>query len=46
MSTRQDGFKQVNYIGVIPHLVEAIKEQQRMISELHIEVSILKGEKI
>ena len=34
VSNNNDGFKTVNYIGVIPHLVEAIKEQQKMIEEL------------
>ncbi len=32
--TSSDGFKTVNYIGIIPVLIEAIKEQQKEIKEL------------
>jgi hypothetical protein len=35
-------FKMVNYIGVIPVLVEAIKEQQKEIEELKIEIQNMK----
>jgi hypothetical protein len=36
-----NGFKSVNYSGLLPVLVEAIKEQQKMISELQEKVERL-----
>jgi hypothetical protein len=36
-------FKMVNYIGVIPVLVEAIKEQQRIIEEMKLEIEALQN---
>ncbi|MDC0303640.1 tail fiber domain-containing protein [Flavobacteriales bacterium] len=37
-------FKMVNYIGVIPVLVEAIKEQQQIIEEMKLEIEALKND--
>lgn len=34
VSTDKDGYKSVNYIGLIPVMIESIKEQQRQIDEL------------
>ena len=31
---KEDGYKAVNYIGIIPHLVEGMKQQQKIIEEL------------
>ena len=36
-------FKMVNYTGVIPVLVEAIKEQQQIIEEMKLELEALKN---
>ena len=36
-------FKMVNYTGVIPVLVEAIKEQQQIIEEMKLEIEALKN---
>ncbi len=38
-----ESFKMVNYTGVIPVLVEAIKEQQRLIEKMRIEINELKN---
>jgi hypothetical protein len=37
-------FNMVNYIGVIPILVEGIKEQQKMIEDLKAEIELIKSE--
>ncbi|MEO7313528.1 MAG: tail fiber domain-containing protein [Chitinophagaceae bacterium] len=34
VSTDQDGYKSINYIGLIPVMLESIKEQQKQIDEL------------
>ncbi|MEP7142288.1 MAG: GEVED domain-containing protein [Ferruginibacter sp.] len=34
VSTNAEGYKSVNYIGLIPVMIESIKEQQRQIEEL------------
>ena len=34
VSTDKDGYKSVNYIGLIPVMIESIKEQQKQIDEL------------
>ena len=34
ISTGEDGMKKVNYSGMIPYLIEAIKSQQKKITEL------------
>jgi len=39
----ETGMKSINYVGMIGHLVEAIKEQQTQIDELKAEVAELKG---
>jgi hypothetical protein len=43
VKTEKDGFKSVNYNGMIPILVEAIKEQQRTIENLEVEIERLKA---
>ena len=35
LTTREDGYKMVNYQGLIPVLLEAIKEQQSIINDLN-----------
>lgn len=40
--TNPDGFKMVDYVKLIPVLVEAVKEQQKMINDLKAEVESLK----
>lgn len=42
VSQGEDGYLRVNYIGMIPSLVEAIKEQQVIIEQLQSEVEKLK----
>jgi hypothetical protein len=42
--TNEKGFKSVNYIGLIPVLLEAIKEQQKQIELLNTKVSTLNTE--
>ena len=45
VSTDKDGYKSVNYIGLIPVMIESIKEQQHQIDELKKLVeSMLKNE--
>lgn len=34
VSTKEDGFKAVNYIGLIPHLIEAVKELDKKTEEI------------
>lgn len=36
----EDGFHKVNYIGIIPHLLEAIKELKAENEQLRIDLSI------
>ncbi len=43
VATRSDQFKSVNYLGMIPLLLEAIKEQQTTIQALQEQVSQLKA---
>jgi hypothetical protein len=43
VKTESNGYKSVNYNGMIPVLVEAIKEQQRQIEELQKEIALLKS---
>lgn len=42
ISTHQDGYKAMNYAGMTPVLLEAIKEQQTQIEQLQSEVADLK----
>ncbi len=42
VKTNPDGYKMVDYVKIVPILVEAIKEQQMMIDELKAEVELLK----
>ena len=42
--TRENGIKAVNYEGVIPLLVEAIKEQQSTIENLKDRINKLEGQ--
>jgi|GEM_PF-1450896 len=44
VETSEDGSKFVNYDGVIPFLVEALKEQQAIIESLQVQIQELKGE--
>ncbi|MBQ4820605.1 tail fiber domain-containing protein [Aquimarina sp. MMG016] len=44
VTTNKEGFKSVNYTGLIPVLVEAIKEQQKLIEKQETEISELKAE--
>ncbi len=39
VTVTSDGFKAVNYIGLIPVLIEAIKEQQKLIEKLMADLS-------
>lgn len=41
-----DGYKSVNYDGLIPVLLEGIKEQQEQIEQLKEELEVLKGAKV
>lgn len=34
VTTNKDGFKAVNYIGLIPHLIEAVKELDKKTEEI------------
>ena len=34
VSTNANGYKSVNYIGLIPVMIESIKDQQQQINEL------------
>jgi len=34
VSTKEDGYKAVNYTGLIPHLIEAVKELDKKIEEI------------
>lgn len=43
VETSEDGSKFVNYDGVVPFLVEAMKEQQAIIESLQIQIQELKG---
>jgi hypothetical protein len=43
VKTNPDGYKMVDYVKLVPVLVEAIKEQQKMINELKAEVEQLKN---
>ncbi len=43
VETDENGSKFVNYDGVIPFLVEAMKEQQQVIEVLQAEIQVLKG---
>jgi len=43
-NTEFEQFNMVNYIGVVPILVEGMKEQQKMIEELKAEIEFLKSE--
>lgn len=43
VDTSEDGNKSVNYNGLIPYLIEAIKQQQKQIDELKLQIS--KGKK-
>ncbi len=42
-TTAETTFKSVNYIGMIPILVEAIKEQQELIEQQQVEIEALKA---
>ena len=42
VKTESDGYKSVNYNGMIPVLLEAIKDQQKMINDLQNEIVNLK----
>ena len=37
VSTNVDGYKSVNYIGLIPVMIESIKEQQKQIEKLEMQ---------
>lgn len=37
------GFLSANYVGMVPHLIEALKEQQREIDEIKIDNAQLKA---
>jgi hypothetical protein len=41
VTTKENGFKAVNYAQLVPALVEAIKEQQSMIADLQEQVNAL-----
>ncbi len=43
--TNENGYKSVNYIGLIPVLIEAIKEQQKVINQLMTDVESEKSDK-
>jgi hypothetical protein len=43
VQTDENGEKYVNYDGIIPYLVESIKEQQQLIQNLQLEISALKS---
>ncbi|WP_435625642.1 tail fiber domain-containing protein [Flagellimonas sp.] len=43
VSTNKEGYKSLNYTGIIPVLVEALKEQQAMIENLQEEIRDLKN---
>jgi hypothetical protein len=45
VSKDKDGYRSVNYMGAIPVLVEAIKEQQKAITAQQKEIDALKKEK-
>jgi hypothetical protein len=38
-----EGYKTTNYIGLIPVLIEAVKEQQQMIDELKTQIKQLQN---
>lgn len=42
VSTNREGYKSIDYSKLTPYLIEAIKEQQRMIDELKTEIEELK----
>lgn len=42
VTTDRDGFKSVNYISLLPHLIEALKTQQEKIEKLEKEIGSLK----
>ena len=44
VKTNKEGFKSVNYTGLIPVLMEAIKEQQKLIQKQESEIAELKEE--
>ncbi|WP_299440124.1 tail fiber domain-containing protein [uncultured Aquimarina sp.] len=44
VSTNDQGYKSVNYTGLIPVLVEALKEQQQQIQQQQSEITELKAE--
>gem|GEM_PF-2167777 len=44
--TEVEGHKAVNYIGLIPVLLEAMKEQNEVIADLRAELDALKGETV
>jgi hypothetical protein len=43
VKTNEEGTKIVNYNGLIPYLVEALKEQQQRIEKLEKEIELMKG---
>jgi len=43
--TDSEGLKSVDYVKIVPVLIEAIKEQQKMIDKLTEEIEILKAKK-
>ena len=45
VSENQDGYLGINYIGLIPVIVEALKEQNLIIEDLKAEVETLKADK-
>ncbi|MBW1298307.1 tail fiber domain-containing protein [Aquimarina litoralis] len=44
VSTNDQGYKSVNYTGLIPVLVEALKEQQQQIEQQQAEITALKAD--
>jgi|WetSurMetagenome_2_1015567.scaffolds.fasta_scaffold00001_316 hypothetical protein len=42
VKTNPDGYKMVDYVKIVPVLVEAIREQQKMIDQLRTEIEALK----
>ncbi|WP_298543347.1 tail fiber domain-containing protein [uncultured Aquimarina sp.] len=44
VTTNDNGYKSVNYTGLIPVLVEALKEQQQLIQQQQSEITELKAE--
>ncbi|MCF0048868.1 tail fiber domain-containing protein [Dyadobacter sp. LJ53] len=43
VSTNKDGFKSVNYIGLVPHLIESVKELKRKTDEIAVLRKELEG---